>query len=177
MKPHRRQIIFPALLLLFSCIQHHTTLIHAETTVEVADTNTFAEPPPPLDISCSHPVSLQEWFIQVCKTEKPDKADSVAKYHFVLYDKEDCYLICLVKSKDYPWVDPQQPQKPGNKPLPEFSSLSKTEYKDLPWEKVLEKVTKQLGEFVMIPEYRNSALAKAKSIVIQFDNESMLRLQ
>ena len=175
MKPHYRLAIIP-FLLLFSCKQYKRAVVN-DVSMLVVEGRSFAEPPPPPGIACGRGGSLKEWFVQICKTEKPDIEDSVTKYRFVLYDNGPCYLICLLNRKDYPQGDSMSAHSTRRKPVPVFTSLSKTEYKGLDWLQVMEKVTTQLGDFVMIPEYRKSSLAKATSIIIQFDNESMLRLQ
>lgn len=177
MKPHHRLAIIPVLLLLLSCKQHHPIIVNGLSTWVIEGRSYVIEPQPPPGISCDKEVSLKEWFVHICETEKPDKEDSIPKYRFVLYDNGPCYLICLLNRKDYPQGDSMPTNTNRSIPPPVFRSLSKTAYKGLDWERVIEKVGSQLDELIMLPEYRNSALSNAKSISISFDNESLVRLQ
>jgi hypothetical protein len=118
--------------------------------------NDVPEPPPP-SFSCLNSITLQEWFFKLCETEKAE--NSIIAYNFALFETDKCYAICL-NSND-----------------PAYYPLSKSEYKNLSWKQVLNKIRSQLKEFALAEKFRNSSLAKAKAITIQFDDGDVISLK
>lgn len=152
----------------------HNTQVQMKDITTIAESVPAPEPPPP-SFSCSNSVTLQEWFFKLCDTEKPEK--DIIAYNFELFETENCYAIHLIHAKEYEKED----QVPTGKNDPENSDnyypLSKNEYKELNWKQTLNKIRSQLNEFVKTEKFKNSSLAKAKTITIRFDDGDMLRLK
>jgi len=141
--------------LFFAC-KNKTEVQVTEITQEELENNS-PEPPPP-SFSCANSITLQEWFFKLCDTEKTE--NSIIAYNFALFETDNCYAICL-SSND----------------RTEYYPLSKTEYKNLSWKQVLNKIRLQLKEFTVTEKFRNSSLAKAKAITMQFDDDDLLSLK
>jgi hypothetical protein len=144
------------------------------TEIRVEETDRIPEPPPP-SFSCSNTVTLQEWFFKLCDTEKPAK-DTLA-YKLGFFETGNCYAIYLVRLKDHEKEGHvSKTIKEDEQPV-EYYPLSKSEYKDLKWEKVLDKIKTQLAEFTKTEKFKNSSLAKANAVTIGFDDGDLVRIK
>jgi hypothetical protein len=128
------------------------------TKIKQEEFESKAPEPPPPSFSCANSITLEGWFFKLCDTERPD--NSIIVYKFALFETDKCYAICL-SSND----------------RTEYFPLSKTEYKNLSWKQVLNKIRMQLKEFTVTEKFSNSSLAKAKAITIQFDDDDLLSLK
>ena len=125
------------------------------------------EPPPP-SFSLANPLTLKECFFKMCNTEKPKKDSTV--YKFLLFETEKCYAIGLYPSAE-------DSTKKDSAPFEKFYSLSKSDYKNLAWKEVLNKIKSQLKDFTKTKEFENSSLSKAKKITLLFDDEDLISLK
>ena len=147
-----------------------------ETQVEdisMTETERAAPEPPPPSFSCSNSVTLQEWFFKLCDTEKP--RNDVIAYNFGLFETDNCYAIHLIDSNEMD--DLAAARKEGTGTFFNYYPLSKNEYEALEWKQVLNKIKSQLEEFVNTEKFKNSSLAKAKTITMRFDDGDLLGLK
>lgn len=142
--------------------------------ISISQTDTPREPPPPSP-PISNFMTLQEWLVRICDTERPDK--SIIAYNFGLFETENGYTIYLTGSKEYDkndsdWAinDDFQPSLP-NYPLPS------KDYKNLKWKQVLDKVKSQLNDFTKTDNFKNSFFAKATAITAGFDDGDLVRIK
>jgi hypothetical protein len=161
--------------LILAC-NHNTEVEMKEVTIvgSVSESVPAPEPPPP-SFSCSNPVTLQEWFFKFCDTEKPKK--DIINYKLELFDTENCYAIHLIGVKEYETENQDSSGKNDPENSDNYYPLSKNEYKELNWKQTLNKIRSQLNEFVKTENFKNSSLAKAKTITILFDDGDLLRLK
>lgn len=144
--------------------------------VTVEETKNAPEPPPPPpSFSCSNSLTLQEWFFKLCDEEKPGGA--IIAYNLGLFDTDNYYAIYLIDSNEHAKEDQVSATKNDHERSTEYYPLSKTEYKDLKWEQVLDKIKSQLKEFIKTEKFKNSSLAKAKAITIRFDDGDLVRMK
>jgi hypothetical protein len=130
------------------------------------------EPPPP-SFSCTNSITLKEWFFAIVIKEKPVE-DSMA-YNFVLFGSENCYAIALITSSDFNAIT-----KEGlidNNLAVKYYSLSKNGFNNFSFKQVLNEIRSQIKEFSKSKEFEESALAKAKSITIRFDDAEYISLK
>lgn len=145
-----------------------------EVTMTETESKAAPEPPPP-SFSCSNSVTLKKWFFKLSDSEKPDK--DVIAYNFSLFETGSCYAIHLVDSIQYEKDDGDTAGKDEPDTSVGYYPLSKSEYEALEWKQVLNKIKSQLEEFVKTERFKNSYLAKAKSITMRFDDGDLLRLK
>ncbi len=145
-----------------------------EVTEVTEETVNAPEPAPP-SFSCSNAVTLQEWFFKLCDTEKPGK--DTAAYAFGFFETENCYAVYLIDSSGYKKRDTGSAKQNGNEQSIKYYPLSKSEYKDLEWQQVMNKIKSQLKEFTNNEKCKNSSFAKAKSVTLFFDDGEKARLK
>ena len=158
---------------------HLILACNGKTEVKVSDvmveeSKNAPEPPPP-SFSCSNSLTLQEWFFKLCDTEKPGK--DIIAYNLGLFDTDNCYAIYLIDSNEHAKEDKVSATKNDYEWPIEYYPLSKTEYKDLKWEQVLNKIKSQLKEYTNTEKFKNSSLAKAKAITIRFDDGDLVKMK
>lgn len=120
--------------------------------------------PPPPGLTTKFK-TLQEWIINICDTEKPEK--SITTYNFGLFESPDDYTICLVGINKY---DQGQDSvtRIDFEPSGMYYPLTKSENKNLTREQVQDKLTSLLKNFIKTDKFKNSFLAKAHFITVDF---------
>lgn len=120
-------------------------------------------PPPPGPTSNFK--TLEEWLFNICDKEKPEK--SITTYIFGLFESADDYTIFLVGINKYDKGQDSVTRidfEPSNMYYP----LSKSENKNLTQEQVQDQLTTLLRDFIKTDKFKNSFLAKAYSITVEF---------
>lgn len=117
-------------------------------------------------------MTLQDWLFELCDSEKPDK--SVIAYNFGLFETEQGYTIYLTGSKEYDKDDPDWATNNDFEPAQKYYPLPTSEYKNVEWDKVLDKIKKQLQDFTNTEKFKNSFFAKAKAITTGFDDGDLI---
>jgi len=136
---------------------------HVIITEEVDD----VLPPPPKFIS--HFKTLQEWLFNICDTEKPKKP--ISNYEFGLFEAKDDYTLYLVGLNRYEISQDSSATRVDFEPKNMYFFLPISVYKNLARGQILERLTSQLKDFTMTDKFKNSFLAKAKSVTTGFKGE------
>jgi len=174
MRPINFIITFLAGHFLFACDSKTEIKVTDVKLVSVTQTDSIPEPPPPPP-PISNFMTLQEWLFKLCDTEKPDK--SIIAYNFGLFETEDGYTIYLIGSKEYDKDDQDWATNNDFEPSIKYYPLPTNEYKDLKWEKVLDKIKSQLKDFTKTDRFKNSFFAKAKAITTGFDDGDLVKVK
>lgn len=124
------------------------------------------EPPPPPRSNLRF-MTLNEWLFRICETEKPDK--SVIAFNFGLFETENGYTIYLIGSKEYDKDNPDWATNSDFEPSLKYYPLPPSEYRNLKFEEVLDKIKSKLKDFTKTEKFKNSFFAKAKAITVGFD--------
>jgi len=160
--------------LILAC-KHNTQVQMKDITIGTIAESVVAPEPPPPSFSCSNSVTLQEWFFKLCDMEKPEK--DIIAYKFELFDTENCYAIHLIDAKEYEKEDHDLAGKNDSETSDNYYPLTESEYKELDWKQILNKIRSQLTEFVRTEKFKNSSFAKAKTITIRFDDGDLVKLK
>lgn len=163
-------IIISAMLLLFSCIEHHTEVIHVESTETVADPNIFEEPPPPPGFSCADSVALPELFIRLSNQAKNINADSAVSYHLFVTRIEKCMALRFLSDKELKDFKASAANSKANLKFPPMYALAGAAYQNMEWKPIFNKIRTELKALAQTPAFQNSRLAKAKSVTIQLND-------
>lgn len=135
--------------------------VKTEYGVEYEQVEEISPPPPGLTTKFKTP---QEWLINICDTEKPEKP--ITAYNFSLFESPDDYTICLVGINKY-----DQGQDSVTRIDFEPSSMYYPlpgEYKNLTRDQVQDQVTSLLKDFTKTDKFKNSFFAKSNSIIVDF---------
>jgi hypothetical protein len=160
--------------ILLSCNLKTETKVTDVKLVSVTQTDGVPEPPlPPPPIS--NFMTLQEWLFKMCDTETPDK--SIIAYNFGLFETENGYTIYLIGSKEYDKDDQDWATNNDFEPSLKYYPLPTSQYKNLEWEKVLERIKYQLKDFTKTEKFKNSFFAKAKAITTGFDDGDLIKIK
>lgn len=136
----------------------------------------FIEPPPlPPSLHFSKSMTLKECFLKLCNKEHPELTDTA--YHFGVYQINKHYVAFFIDSKAYKKNAQEWMTKKGSEYLDKYYPLSNNEFKDRSWKQVLEKIRSELNEFIKTEQFKNSSLAKAKSITIGFDDAVFVKIK
>lgn len=127
------------------------------------------DPGPPPPGFTSRFKTLQEWLVNICDNEKPQK--TIYTYNFGLFETQDDYTLCLTGTNNFEVSKDHTATRIDFAPTDRYFSLPKSEYKYLQREKVLERLTAQLKEFVTTDKFKHSFLCKAKSITTDWKGE------
>jgi hypothetical protein len=160
--------------ILLSCNSKTETKVTDVKLVSVTQTDSVPEPPPPPP-PISNFMTLQEWLFKLCDTETPDK--SIIAYNFGLFETENGYTIYLIGSKEYDKDDQDWATNNDFEPSLKYYPLPTSEYKNLKWEKVLERIKSQLKDFTKTDKFKNSFFAKAKAITTGFDDGDLIKIK
>ena|ERR1022692_2644872 len=125
------------------------------------------DPPPPGLISSFD--TLQDWLINICDSEQPEK--SIATYNFGLFESAGDYTIFLIGENTYDKEQNYSVTSIDFKPLHMYFPLPKSEYENLIREQLVEQLTDELRGFTKTDKFKNSFLAKANSIKTDFSGE------
>lgn len=125
--------------------------------VSIEDTTEDIEPPPP-DLKPTFK-TMEDWLFNVIDTEKPQKP--IANYAIGLFESQNDRILFLIGLNKY-----GNNEKVDFKPLNMYLLLSKTEYKDLTREGLLDKLTTQLKDFTKTKKFETSFLAHSNSIML-----------
>jgi hypothetical protein len=160
-------IIISLISFLISSCQHQEKTVVKSTTFTVVQ-----EDPGPLPDSVidSRPITLKHWFSILSNAKKYEKLDLTYKFELIktnnFYDLKDL-------SKDVQ----QYYQVKNINPYGKYSTIVEAEYPNLSLHQVLEKMKYQLKAYSQTEEFKHSSLAKAKSISIKFDDETLISLK
>jgi hypothetical protein len=123
----------------------------------------------------SKSLTLKECFLKLCNKEHPEPNDTA--YNFGLYQIHKHYVAFFIDSKAYKKNAEEWMVKKGSEYLDKYYPLSNSEFMYLGWKQVLDKIRSELEKFSKTASFRNSSLAKAKSITIRFDDAVFLKIK
>jgi hypothetical protein len=135
----------------------------------------FIEPPPLPPLHFSKSMTLKECFLALSNNENPELSDT--SYHFSVYQIYNQYVAFFIESKAYKKNAQEWKAKKGSQYLDKYYPLSNSEFKDLGWKQVIDKVRSELHEFIKTEAFKNSSLARAKSLTIRFDDAVFLKIK
>lgn len=162
--------------MIFACDQKQKKVIVSDVTLEnVVPDDNFIEPPPPSSLHLSKSMTLKECFLKMCHREQPGPTDTA--YNFSLHKTNNRYVVFFIESKAHKKIAQERAAKKGSGYLNKYYPLSKNELKDLNWKQAFDKIRSELKEFAKTEQFKNSSLAKAKSITIRFDDAEFLKLK
>ena len=136
--------------------------VKTEYGVEREEVEEVSPPPPGL---ISNFKTIQEWLFNICDTEKPEK--SITTYNFGLFESSDDYTVFLVGINKY-GKGQDSATLIEFEPSSMYYPLPKSEYKNLTREQVQDQLTSLLKTFIKTDKFKNSFLAKAYSITVDF---------
>lgn len=165
-------------LLAVSCKGRSEQIIVSDVSMEtIKEDSGFIEPPPPppASLHLSGSLTLQECLLQISNNEHPEPSDTV--FHLGLYQIDNQYVVFFIDSKRYQQDIQDRMRKKTSQYLDKYYPLKNTEFTDLSWEQVLNKIKTELTRFSATKFFKNSSLAKAGSITIQCEDGTSLQLK
>ena len=136
--------------------------VKTEYGIEREEVEEVSPPPPGLTTKFK---TLEEWLLNICDKEKPEK--SITTYNFGLFESSDDYTIFLVGINKYAQGQ-DSVTRIDFEPSSMYYPLPKSEYKNLTREQVQDQLTSLLKNFIKTDTFKNSFLAKAYSITVDF---------
>lgn len=161
--------LFMLLLISFVGCDEVSNINQNATTTKI---DTIFEPPPPsMSVLNSTSLTLEQWFYKLCDTTL--KNNNPILFQFGLFDtpNPNRYAVYLIDLEDY------KRERWGQSPIIKYFLLDRVDYQGLNWRQVLSKIRKELLEMRSTEKFRTSNLAKAKSIIIRFDDLEILKLK
>ncbi len=158
-------------LLTARCQQKEKMVIKSATFTTTQD-----DPgPPPASVLDSKPVTLKQWFFKLC--DEHDVGGTNLSYKFDFWETSGVYQIGLIKLSKFGKDVRQNYEAENIKPNGKFYAILKSDYKDLKWKQILDKIKSQLKEYSQTEKFKQSYFAKAKSISIKFDDNDVINLK
>ena len=140
--------------------------IRTEELTLTEEVDDIAPPPPEYTSSFK---TLQEWLFNICDNKKPEK--SISTFEFGLFEGEDNYTLYLVGLNKYNKTQNHSVTRIEFEPVSMYCTLPANEYKNLGRQQVIERVASQLKNFFATDKFKQSFLAKSKSITTSFKGE------
>jgi hypothetical protein len=137
--------------------------------VQFEDAEDDIEQPPPHLTSKFR--TLQDWLINICDKDKPQK--SIAKYKFGLFESSNDYTIFLVGVNTYDEGNHRSGTHIEFQPANMYFTLPKAYYGNLNRQQLLHKLTSQLKDFVNTEKFRNSFFIKANIVVFETSGQTI----
>ncbi|MBO9154935.1 hypothetical protein ACFOTA_22155 [Chitinophaga sp. GCM10012297] len=119
-------------------------------------------------------ITLNDWLFQLCDTESPDT--SIAAYHFGLFETAHGYEIYLIGSKEFDEEDSDWACNVDFEPVNKYFPLTQEEYRNVGWEKILERIISELSAFVRTEKFATSFFSKAEAVSTGFDDGDLVRI-
>ena len=113
-------------------------------------------------------MELVQWLTNICKSETPDK--TIVAFYFGIYQTVEGYEMYLSGSKEYSDCDNDWASGSDFVPREKYLALDITQYKNLEWQDLLEKVKKELMDFKKTEMFESSFFNVAKAIAVGFDD-------
>jgi hypothetical protein len=119
---------------------------------------------------------FNDWLNQIILNENPDK--EIIAFNIGLIETEKGYSAYFMGArkydeKDSDWACDFGDYTPKNK----YLDFSKTELKELSWDKYQNRIIEFSKEFMKTKVYENSFLQKATAITVGFDDGDLVRIK
>ncbi|HEX6429818.1 MAG TPA: hypothetical protein VF008_19125 [Niastella sp.] len=143
----------------------------------ITDTTQEKSSPPSLQQAKTAPndMTFNNWLTQICTTEKPEA--SIIAYNFGLLETGNGYTVYLIGSKLYDKEDTDWATEEDFVPALRYYALSPSDFKQLQFDVVQNKVKKMIKDFMKTDTYKKSFFAKAKAITIGFDDGDLEKIK
>jgi hypothetical protein len=123
----------------------------------------IAEPPPPNLVSKYE--TLQEWLVNMCNTEKPEKA--ISQYSFGLFISPNEYTLIMTGINNYRRGSSTRAIRIEFQPKDMYYVLPKKYSANLTRDQVYEKIVADLKDFTKTNTFQSSFLSKADKLVFE----------
>ena len=124
---------------------------------------------PPEDRLTSRFATVQDWLFNICDTEQPKK--SIAEYRFILYTSSIEYTLYLRGVNIYEEEKNNFITHIEFEPKEMYFPLPKSEFENITYEQVKERLIAQLKDFTTTDKFAQSFFAKADAIITEFGGE------
>ena len=136
--------------------------------VTFTQTVTLLPPPPNLKTEFK---SLQDWLVNMCNTEGPEKL--ITEYKIGLFESSNGYTLSLTGENTYKEGSNHSATLIEFQPKNTFLKLPEYDYKNMSREQVIEKLISQLREFTHTEAFKNSFFTQANEIVFTTNGEKI----
>jgi len=137
----------------------------------VTFTQTMDIVPPPPNVK-SEFNSLQDWLVNMCNTERPEKL--IDKYNIGLFESSnDYYMLSLTGINTYEEGDHHSAIRVEFTPKHAFYRLPEAYYKNLSREELIKKLIAQLQDFTNTKDFKSSFFTKANAIVFDTNGQKI----
>ena len=138
---------------------------HGKLTVQMA----VVEPPPPNFASKFR--TLQDWLINICDENRPQK--KISKYEFGLFESVANHIVFLVGVNTYEESDTPTSMRIDFEPKNMYFKLPESDFQHLNTSQLLHKLTSQLKEFANTENFKSSFFAEANIVVFETNGETI----
>lgn len=129
----------------------------------------IVEPPPPNLISKF--ATLQDWLLNICEKETPQKL--ISKYTLGLFESPNDYTLDLVGVNTYDEYKNRSVTRIEFEPNNMYFKLPEAYYKNLSREQLLDKLTLELKDFANTERFKTSFFAKANVFVFETNGQTI----
>lgn len=127
--------------------------------------------PPPPDLK-SEFGTLQDWLVNICDGEKPEKP--IADYNIGLFESsEGGYTLVLTGGNTYDEDDNNSSKRIEFTPKHTFYRLPEDYYKNLSREQLIKKLIAQLKDFTNTKDFKSSFFTQANAIVFDTNGQKI----
>jgi hypothetical protein len=127
------------------------------------------EPPPPNLVSKF--ASLQEWLLNICEKDAPQKL--ISKYTVGLFESSNDYTLDLVGVNTYDEDKNRSATRIEFEPTNMYFKLPEAYYQNLSREQLLDKLTLELKDFANTERFKTSFIAKANVFVFESNGQTI----
>jgi hypothetical protein len=169
--------LLPFIIILICCqvpiactnkkVVNHDGQSEVKQIVTLSEEEDSPDPPPPGFTTRFK--NLQEWLLNVCANDKPQKP--IATYNFALFEGSGRYTLCLTGTNTYAVSPGSTAIRIDFTPKDMYFTLPGSEYAHLERDKVLTRLTSQLHEFITTDKFKQSFLGEAKSITTDWKGQ------
>ena len=137
--------------------------------VQIEEVEDAMGPPPPH--LTSRFKTLQDWLINICDKDKPQKP--ISKYTFGLFESANDYTLVLVGKNTYDESKNRSVTSIDFEPTNMYFKLPEAYYKSLNREQLLAKLTSQLRDFAKTEKFKTSFFTKASTVVFEANGQTI----
>lgn len=120
-------------------------------------------------------MTIKNWLQDIIQTEKP--STSIVAYNFGIFETERGYTLYLIGSEEFDDDDSDWATNEDFTPKEKYLNLLQEEFRGLEWKQALDKVEKQIRDFLNSEENKGSFLAKAQAVTTGFDDGDLVRVK
>ncbi len=129
----------------------------------------LVEPPPPHLVSKF--ATLQDWLLNVCENDRPQKP--ISKYNVGLFESSNAYTLYLVGVNTYDADKNRSVTRIEFEPTNMYFKLPEAYYQNLSREQLLDKLTFELKSFAKSEKFKTSFFAKATVFVFETNGQTV----